>query len=320
LENIIEKLKNSKEPSIRYKTLINILGFDKNSKEVKKVQEEVRNSDRMKSMLKKRPDGLLTTHPYSKWKGAHWVLSLLADLGYPEGDKELIPLREQVYKWLFSEKHLENIRTINGRVRRCASQEGNALYYLLTLGIEDDKTDALIKRLIEFQWEDGGWNCDKKPEAVKSSYHESLIPFRALALHSKLTGNSKSKATSKKCSELFLKRRLYKKLSDGKIIKHDFIRLKYPSYWHYDILSSLKVMAEAGFILDKRCNDAIDLLESKQLPDGGFPAEYKYYRLNDMDGSSSSNVDWGGTSKKKMNEFVTVDALYVLKAAGRIKV
>jgi hypothetical protein len=29
-------------------------------------------------------------------------------------------------------------------------------------------------------------------------------------------------------------------------------------------------------------------------------------------------VDWGGTSKRQMNEWVTVDALHVLKAAGRL--
>ena len=60
-------------------------------------------------MLRMRDDGKLTTHPYSKWHGAHWVLSLLADLGYPEGDNFLIPLREQVYNWLFSEKHEKSI-------------------------------------------------------------------------------------------------------------------------------------------------------------------------------------------------------------------
>jgi hypothetical protein len=29
-------------------------------------------------------------------------------------------------------------------------------------------------------------------------------------------------------------------------------------------------------------------------------------------------VDWGGTSQRVMNEWVTADALYVLKAAGAV--
>ena len=77
-------------------------------------------------------------------------------------------------------------------------------------------------------------------------------------------------------------------------------------------------MAEAGFIGCEHCNDALDLLESKRLPDGGFPAEKKYYRVTEKKVSGRSLVDWGGSSKKRMNEFVTADALYVLKESGRL--
>jgi hypothetical protein len=76
-------------------------------------------------------------------------------------------------------------------------------------------------------------------------------------------------------------------------------------------------MAEAGFIHDERCREALELLETKRLPDGGFPAEKAYYRVTDKEVSGRSLVNWGGTSKKKMNEFVTANALHVLKAAGR---
>ena len=63
------------------------------------------------------------------------------------------------------------------------------------------------------------------------------------------------------------------------MIKPDFTALHYPCHWHYDMLFGLKVLAEAGFIADERCADALDLLATKQLPDGGFPAEKKYYRM-----------------------------------------
>ena len=88
---------------------------------------------------------------------------------------------------------------------------------------------------------------------------------------------------------------------------------------HYDILFGLEVMAEAGFIGDERCHDALDLLESKRLPDGGFPAEKKYYRVTENKMSGRSLVDWGGTGRKRMNEFITADALYVLREAGRLR-
>ncbi len=319
MDSAIDKLLESDEPSVRFKVLVNVLGKETDSAEIVSLQEEIKESPRVKKLLSERDEGgRIPFHPYKKWCGAHWILAALADIGYPAGDESLVPMREQVYGWLLSKRHEKGIETIQGRVRRCASQEGNALYSLLTLGLADDRTEELAERLMKWQWADGGWNCDKKPEAVNSSFHESLIPLRALALHAKATGNEASKATAKRAAEIFLKRRLYKRQRDGRIIDDDFVTLHYPCYWHYEILFGLKVMAEAGFIGDERCNDALDLLESKRLPDGGFAAEKKYYRVTEKKASGRSLVNWGGASKKRMNEFATADALYVLKESGRL--
>lgn len=161
---IIESLLKSDEPSVRFKVLTNVLGKALHSDEVKQVQEEIRVSPRVRHLLSERgADGSIPYHPYSKWQGAHWVLAGLADIGYPPGDARLIPLREQVCEWLLGKGHELGIRAIAGRVRRCASQEGNALYALLTLGLADERTDELAFRLTKWQWPDGGWNCDKRP-------------------------------------------------------------------------------------------------------------------------------------------------------------
>jgi len=77
------------------------------------------------------------------------------------------------------------------------------------------------------------------------------------------------------------------------------------------------VMAEAGFIGDERCSEALDVLESKRLPDGGWPAEAKYYQVGTRAVAGQSLVDWGGTSKRSANPWVTAQAVEVLKAAGR---
>jgi hypothetical protein len=310
-------LLESNEPSIRFKTLHHILGCPVDAPEILQVREDIRNSPRVQSLLSQRnAAGAIPGSAYAKWLGAHWVLSLLADLGYPPGDPGLIPLREQVLDWLLGKKHQDSIISINDRVRRCASQEGNALYSLLALGISNECAHSLAIRLRGWQWPDGGWNCDKRPEAIHSSFMESLIPLRALALHARLTGDSKSARAAERAAEVFLSRRLYRRRRDGQAITPDFLRLHYPCYWHYDILFGLKVMAEAGFIQDERCQEALDLLETKRLPGGGFPAQGKYYNTTPAK-TGRSSVDWGGVSQRQMNPFVTVDALYVLKEAGR---
>ncbi|MFN8455484.1 MAG: hypothetical protein U0401_12590 [Anaerolineae bacterium] len=296
-----------------------MLGQDRKSAESTQLQQEVKVSPRVKLLLSQsNSDGRIPFHPYAKWYGAHWVLADLAELGYPPGDDSLIPLREQVYGWLFGQSHLQRIKTIAGRTRRCASQEGNALYYLLALGLADDRTERLAENLLKWQWPDGGWNCDKRPEAVNSSFMESLIPLRGLALYSRLTGHSRARQAVERAAEIFLKRNLFQRQRDGQVISPDFVKLHYPCYWHYDILFGLKVMTEASFSDHPGSRKALELLESKRLPDGGFPAEAKYYRLTTTTMSGRSLVDWGGTSQKRMNEFITADALYVLKAAERL--
>jgi hypothetical protein len=315
---IIQRLLQSSEPSIRYKVLTQILKHGEDSTEIRNLQEEIRQSPRVKGLLSERnADGQIPGHPYSKWNGAHWVLATLADIGYPSGDESLIPLREQVYAWLLSAGHLKGVKVIAGRARRCASQEGNALFALLTLGLMDERTEQLAEGLLQWQWPDGGWNCDKNPEATHSSFMESLLPLRGLALHARLTGNEHSREAAARAGDVFLKRELFKRQSNGSVIDEEFITLHYPWYWHYDILFALKVMAEAGWLDDERCQAALDLLESKQLADGSFPAEKKYYHNNPKAKTGRSRVDWGGTSRMQMNEFVTVETLSVLKAAKR---
>jgi hypothetical protein len=322
MNKLLTNLVESGIPSIRLKIHLNVLGADPGSLEIRALREELRISPRVQALLALRQeDGTIPLHPYQKWFGAHWVLSMLAELGYPPGDEVLIPLREQVYKWLFSTDHEKNIRTIEGRVRRCASQESNAAWSLMTLGLADARTEELLHRLIKWQWVDGGWNCDKNPLADISSFHESLIPLRALALHARLSGKADSLSAAQQAADIFLKRHMFRRLSDGSIISANFLKLHYPTYWHYDVLSGLRVMAEAGFIHDPRCNEALDWLETRQLPEGGFPADEKYYQVSSVaKGSNISPISWGATNKKRMNEFVSADALFVLTCAGHIKI
>jgi len=317
-EEIPGFLSGHPDPIIRWKTARCLSGKTLSMAENGKMRQELATSPIIQQLLRdQKEDGRIPYHPYDKWFGSHWVLSILADLGFPGGES-LKPLLDQCYEWLLSKDHQKNIRMINGRVRRCASQEGNCIFYSLALGLADDRTEELVARLLKWQWEDGGWNCDKRPEAAISSFNESLIPLRGLTCYTNLTGDPKAKLAINRAAEVFLKRHLIKRVRDGSIIDQNFVKLHYPNYWHYDVLFALKVMAEAGFVNDYRCNEGLDIVESKRLSDGGYPAEEKYYRVDEKKLSGHSRVDWGGTSKVHSNPFVSLDALYVLNNSGRL--
>jgi len=319
MASIIDSLAQSDYPSIRYRVLTELQGENPESESAQAAQALIPQDPIVKALLADRtPDGRLPYKAYRKWIGAHWVLVTLADLNYPPGDQSLIPLREQMLDYILHDLHVNYIKTrmVAGRMRMHPSIEGNAIYALLKLGLADERVDHLVKVILSWRWPDGGWNCRMKPETVISSFMETLIPLRGLALYQKQAMDNQLAGIIPEIAEVFLRRHLFKRVKNSRVMDKTFIQLHYPCYWHYDILFALKVMAEAGLINDPRCNDALKLLRSKRLPNGGFPAEDRFYRTSGSKSTGYSNVDWGGVNKKRANSWVTIDSLSVLIASG----
>ncbi|MBP6963021.1 MAG: hypothetical protein KBC96_01295 [Armatimonadetes bacterium] len=324
MSEIVDGLLASDEPSIRWKVRSRVLGDAEDS--LADLRRKVKDSPRVRALLSNRDESgriFRQNQTYKKWKGAHWVFAHLADIGYPTGDPELIPMRDQVQDFdfgpLVSKQFCEGKwpNRLNGRARFCASLPGNALFSTVALGLISDRCHDFAELLIKTQWPDGGWNCDKNPEADTSSFWETLIPLRGLIAYAQATGDKQAKQAADRAAEVFLSRRLFHRISDGGVMNPQFVRLHYPCYWRYDILFGLKVMAEGGYISDPRCADALDLLESKRLPDGGWPAEERFYAVTKDLSGRGETVSWGKVSKTRMNEWVTADALGVLKVAGK---
>ena len=333
---VVQTLLRSKEPSVRWKVHVQVLGEDRTSSKIQALEQTIRRSARVRTLLA-RLDGQGAVRgvrdPYSKWQGEHWVLATLADIGYPRGDRALLPLKDQVLdRWLSDVYYREfdattksdayrepGVPRVRGRYRRCASQQGNALYFLEKLGIADERSNDLVERLLHWQWPDGGWNCDRNPDADTSSFWESRHPMLGLNVYSDRTGDRATKDAAIRAAEVFLTRHLFLERHSGRVMNEEFVSLHYPLYYHYDVLGGLKTMAEMGMLADPRCQKALDLLETKQLPGGGWAADKRLYKVSSKNETRTDSVDWGGTSKTALNEWVTVDALFVLQAAGRMQ-
>ena len=328
--SIVDGLLACDEPSIRWKVRVHVLGEDGQGRPIRRLRDEIRKSPRVRRLL----DGHAALRPgtYAKWQGGHWVLLALSDLGYPDGDADLAPIRDGVLRtWLaeryyreFDPEHAASSRVraavpvLCGRYRRCGSQQGGALLSVVRLGLEDVRTEQLVERLLHWQWPDGGWNCDLDPNARSSSVHETLLPMRALAAYAQAHRDTAAREAANRAAEVLLERRLLFRRSTGRLIRGDWAKLHYPVYWHYDLLAALRGLAELGRIRDERCQDGLDLLQRKQLATGGWAAEAKYYRGTGERRANFDHVDWGGADSRRMNKWVTADALAVLAAAGRL--
>src|SRR5207249_11356541 len=232
--DLVEWLLASDEPSIRWKVRVQVLGEDRASPNIQALERTIRRSPRVRTLLAgpmgSFRDGL--RDPYSKWQGAHWVLASLADIGYPRGSRALLRLRDRLLdRWLGDVYYREfdattksqayrksGVPLVRGRYRRCASQQGNALYFLEKLGIADGRSDALVERLLHWQWPDGGWNCDRRPEADTSSFWESRLPMLGLAVYSRRSGDRAAREAAARAAEVFLSRHLFLGMQNGRVM------------------------------------------------------------------------------------------------------
>ncbi len=205
---------------------------------------------------------------------------------------------------------------MDGRTRRCASQEGNALAVCSRLGLANDpRVQSLAQSLIAWQWPDGGWNCDKRPEASHSSFYESLSPMWGLIEYHRATGDAQALEAARRTAELMLDHRLFRSHRTGEVILPAWLKLHYPLYWHLDFLQQLLVLSRLGRLTDPRLDEALDLLEKRRLADGCWrPGEYYWKRIGGKQLYSEA-VDWG---RGGPNVMITLNALRVLKAAGRL--
>ena len=321
---VARRLAASDDDVVAFQAGVRVLGLTASDPRMTRLHASIADAPRARALLSRRvADGTIPLGPYQKFQGPHWTLVCLTLIDYPPGDRGLQPIMDQVHRWLLAPELLRPPRTTRypdqpDRVRRCASQEGNVIWSAVRLGLDDDRTLALVERLIAWQWPDGGWNCDKRREARTSSFQETAIPARGLYAFGRRHGHLRALQAADRATELLLARRLLWRRHDGALVRPDWggavDRIHYPIQF-YDVLFVLQVMAELGRLDDPRCADAVALLVSKQLPDGGFPLEARVGTTRSVVASRGTFADWGPAGVTHGNPLVTVAALGALRAA-----
>ncbi len=262
-------------------------------------------------------------HPYQKWRGAHWRLVALAELGVGlEVGAAAGPIDvafRTVVDWLEAPGRLARARPVAGRARMCASQDGNALWAACRLGLAADPAAArMATRLAAWQWPDGGWNCDPRPDATHSSLHETWTPLRGLAAFAAAASDVALRAAiagaAAAAADFLLRHRLVEHHRDGAVIDPSFLRLRWPPYWHYDLLAGLGALREAGpgHLLDPRAAPALARLDRLRGSDGRWHAGGRWWRAPGSPGANVELVDWGADGEAAM---LTLGALAICSAA-----
>jgi len=308
-------LLRSKDPSVRYFALTDILGEPPDSREVRATKKEILNGPRVRALLSgQHADGGFGVHWYKKWAGATWRLVSAVELGVSAES----PVARRAASYVLNQLPYDRTEPhqIGGRFRLHASVIGNPLGVCARLGMATHpRVRRIARSLVRWQWPDGGWNCDSSKNATHSSFYESLATFWGLNEYFRATKDSDVAAAVDRAAELFLRHRLFRSCRGPSVIDSRWTRLHYPVYWHYDILQALRVIDQAGKLDDPRTCEALDLIASQRAKDGTWHVGGRFWRRGDLSAANTEVVDWGTHGP---NEMITLNALRVLASAGRI--
>lgn len=164
----------------------------------------------------------------------------------------------------------------------------------LALGVYfGQPVDGILARLLQEQLDDGGWNCEAENGSVRSSFDTTINVLEGLLAYEHATGGSSQSVAARRLGEQYLlDRTLFRRQSTGEVVNPAWLHCSFPPRWHYDMLRALDYFRAAGDPPDERLHEAIELVRSKQQPDGTWllenthPGEV-YFQLEDGDGRPS---------------------------------
>lgn len=218
-----------------------------------------------------QPDGQWGGGTYFPlWTSTAYTLSLLRDLGLdPQSEqaRRAVALVRANSTWEHAGQPF-----FSGEVEPCI----NGLAVALGSYFGQD-AQGVVDRLVGEQMSDGGWNCEQENGSTRGSFHTTICVLEGLLEYERSTGSTPElTAASHRGQEYLLERRMLRRLSTGEVIDSDWMRLSFPTYYHYDVLRGLDYLRSAGVVPDERVAEAVELVEKKRGDDGRWLLEYQY--------------------------------------------
>jgi len=265
---VIEWLLDEAQPSVRYYTLVDILGRKEGDPEVREACSRIPRAGWAKSIFRfQKPGGYWEPREpetvrawlrflwFPEYDSTIWRALVLSDLGLTSKDPRIRKIAELVFKYKLQLGTPVNIFT----EEVCAV--GNTARMMTRFGYGDDqRVRKLYDWMLEDQREDGGWNCRQNEGGTLDSW-EALAAFAAIPKEKRTRKTQESIARG---AEFYLERRLFE---EGKKYPPWF-RFHYPNHYFYDILVGLDVITKLGYADDRRLEPSLKILRDKRQSDG----------------------------------------------------
>lgn len=154
-------------------------------------------------------------------------------------------------------------------------ESGMALAILTWFTPDDPLLFPLRERLLQEQFEDGGWNCQSG--AAHSSFNTTILVLEGLLEWERRPGTgSETAAARRRAEEFLLAHRMFRSHTTGEVVRKQYTLLSFPGRWHYDVLRGLDYLAAAEAPRDSRATEAVELVRSKRRGDGRWPLQHRH--------------------------------------------
>ncbi|MEL7610710.1 MAG: nitrogen fixation protein NifH [Bacillota bacterium] len=288
-------LLEEENPSVRYFTLVELLGKPRHDPEAQKAKAAIMQSGIVPELLaKQREQEYLQSYSRfytNKYKGLAWSLIVLAELGAEPTDQ----IREQCgYLLEHSQESAHGgfsqnaaAKTGGGRISEvipCLT--GNMIWSLIRFGYwGDPRLQKGVDWLVRYMRFNDGMELDPqvppydKYEICWGRHTCHMGVVKALKAYSAIPEDMRTPAIKEaigKAAEFMLIHHIYKRSHNLKrASKPGWTKFGFPLMYQTDVLEILDILSALG-IKDGRMDEALDLAVSKQDEQGRWRTENTY--------------------------------------------
>ncbi len=296
-------LLDEENPSVRYRTLVELLDENPDAPTIRKLKAQIPGSNQAERIFSKmHPDG------YWEYKGVganvdyvdfittHFNLSFLAELGLDKSDPRVA---------LAAERYLCLTKPDGDYSRHMSCLYAYNIRTFIMLGYRDDpRVRKTVELMLSTSRHDGGYLCDmhegkRKVRPVRSCINGSTKALMAFAMLPDLWGHPRSR----KLVDYFLRRgAIYRTDSPGVPANRSSNIMVFPFHWRSNLLESAYALAAMGYGTRPELDDMWKAFESKKDKESRYVLDWDPPRCYFKTGK-----------RGQANKWVTVYAYLALK-------
>jgi hypothetical protein len=313
-DSVLAWLLEPSEPSVRYRTLSELLDLPADHPDVISTRERIPSSMPVVQLFDwMHPQGFwLQTNPrtgktmgdgveYGSFATTHFCLAYLAELGLDRTHPKVS---------LAAERYLDLQKADGDWLKHFSCLYGYNIRTFVRLGYRRDaRLRKSIQLLLTSPREDGGYLCDMHEKESRAGGKKSCIrgSCKALAAFAELGPAYWKDPSCMRLLDYFLGRGgIYKRHAPQETINWDVQTMIFPFHWRAGLLEILYSLSKMGHGDDRRLDRAWHLLHSKADPEGRFPLEW-----------TAAQSAWKVGRRGTCNKWMTLYARLAFKEAAR---